>query len=149
MTAQRFSRHRSVPYSACRMFDVVADIERYHEFLPGWREARILERGHGILLVDQALGFSGLNIRFASRAMFRRPDYLRISAVSGPFRSLEIHWGFRGRSGQGCDLQVRIEFEFRSRLLAAAVAPVFAAASGELLPRFEERARRFSEGERV
>ena len=138
-----------MPYSAEKMFDLVADVERYHEFLPGWSEALIHERNADFLRVEQVLGFSGLRICFSSRAIFRRPEYLRISAEPGPFRSLEIRWGFVDRGNVGCKVEVEVEYALRSRLLGVVVAPVFARAASELLPRFEGRARQLFDSHTV
>jgi coenzyme Q-binding protein COQ10 len=145
--AYSFRQRRAVPHSAEEMFDLVADVERYREFLPGWSEALIRERSADVLRVDQVLGFSGMRIGFASRAIFRRPEYLRISAEPGPFRSLEIRWKFVDRGDMGCNIELEIEFDLRSRLLATVLAPVLVRAASDLLLRFEDRARQLFDRE--
>ena len=77
-----------------QVFDVVADIERYPEFLPGWRSAKLLDRENNTLVVEQELGFPLLNWRFESRATLEPPYQICIESSKGPFPDLEIRWGF-------------------------------------------------------
>lgn len=81
-------------FSPQQVFDVVADIERYPEFLPGWRSVKLLDRENGNVTVEQEIGFPLLNWRFESRAILEPPYHISIKSTEGPFPNLEIRWGF-------------------------------------------------------
>ncbi|MDJ0778885.1 MAG: type II toxin-antitoxin system RatA family toxin [Gammaproteobacteria bacterium] len=101
------------PYRCEDLFELVLDIERYPEFVPGWRSARVLERDMGWLRVEQHIGIGPLRLSFESRATYERPDSIRIESAAAPFRHLCIDWRFHRDQG-GC----RIEFDSSLSLLA-------------------------------
>lgn len=81
-------------YSPQQVFDVVADIEKYPVFLPGWINVDVISRQANTMEVEQELGFSFLNWRFTSRADFEPPFHIHINSTKGPFLSLDIDWTF-------------------------------------------------------
>lgn len=87
-------QHR-VPFAAALVFDLVADVERYPLFLPGWQQARILDRHDNVLMVEQTLGGWGLSWRFRTRATLDRPELIRIETTEHPFKHLLQLWRFQ------------------------------------------------------
>jgi len=81
-------------YSPRQVFDVIADIERYPEFLPGWIKVDVISKHANGMEVEQELGFTFLNWRFTSRAEFEPPYHIHIISTKGPFLKLDIDWTF-------------------------------------------------------
>ena len=142
MTA--FSETRLVPYSADTMFAVVADVEKYPEFLPWVVALRIKSRtqqeGREILIAEMAVGYHGLRERYTSRVVLdparRTVDVVKIE---GPFQKLENHWRFTP-NGEGAQVEFSIAFEFSSRLLQAAAGRAFEKVLLSMTSAFEARA---------
>ena len=145
------TRHR-VPYSARQMYDLVADVERYPEFLPLCEALRIRSRapeGDGeILLADMEVGFGAIRERFTSRVVLD-PPALRIASsyVDGPFRHMDNTWRFEemaavaGKSG-GCEVVFFIDYEFKSVILQMLMGSMFDIAFRKFTTAFEDRARK-------
>ncbi|MDQ0327557.1 coenzyme Q-binding protein COQ10 [Rhodopseudomonas julia] len=108
------SRHlettRFVALPQEEVFDLVSDVESYPEFLPGFLEARILERDGDALLVMQRVGLPGLTIAFRSRAELTRPDRLLITSHDKPFRSLRHEWHFEAIEKARTKVTMRVDF---------------------------------------
>jgi coenzyme Q-binding protein COQ10 len=135
------SEQRALPYPPERLFDLVADVERYPDFLPWCVASRILSRTETDLRAELAIGFKGIRERFVSHVTLDRPD-LRIDVTyeDGPFKFLENHWKFEDRGEAGCLLDFYVDFEFKSRLLAMLIGPLFDDAVRRMVQAFEDRA---------
>ena len=143
MTQHSESRH--VPYSADLMFSIVADVERYPEFLPWVNALRILSREKDgdkeILVAEMIVGFRGLRERYTSRVILDRgARTIDVTQAQGPFARLENHWRFTPE-GEGARVDFAIDFEFKNRLLNAVAGGAFALAQKRMTSAFEERAR--------
>jgi coenzyme Q-binding protein COQ10 len=130
-----------LPWDMQQMFDLVADIERYHEFLPGWSAARITQREGDILTVMQAIELGPLRLEFESRAELQRPERLRVSSSGGPFRQFLLDWRFRPAPRAGCIVALEVSMEMRSILLEAAGKRLLDLMTRDIFMRFRERAR--------
>lgn len=108
-----------------QVYDVVADIERYPEFLPGWRAVTLLEREANRLTVEQEMGFAFANWRFKSVAILDPPSGLAITSREGPFEGLDIRWGFTPLAGGKTAVNLTIRADsavgLQQRLLNAMV----------------------------
>ena len=142
------SESRIVPYTADLMYAVVADVERYPEFLP-WVVAlrvksRVQEGKREILMAEMAVGYRALRERYTSKVtldpLARTVD---VVAVEGPFRVLENHWRF-APEGEGAKVDFRVAFEFSNRLLQAAAAQAFGKVLLTMTDAFEARAASLS-----
>jgi coenzyme Q-binding protein COQ10 len=130
------------------MYGVVADVERYPEFLPWVTALRVNARervkDRDIVLAEMSVGYGALRERYISRVvldgMGRAIDVVQ---TDGPFRILENHWRFTP-SAQGCRIDFSIIFEFRSRLLNAVAAKAFERVMVRMADAFEARARELS-----
>ena len=99
MSQHRVSR--LLPYTCQQLYMLVLDIERYPEFVPGYRQARIVRHEVNALEVEQAVGFGPLGFRFRSRATYTAPSYIEVLASDGPFRRLEVRWEFAAEGAGG------------------------------------------------
>ncbi len=122
------------------MFDLVADIERYHEFLPAWSHARITQRQGNVLTVIQGIDLGIAHLDFESRAELQRPERLQVSSAAGPFRHLLVDWQFLPDPRGGCTVRLTVSLEMRSALLEAASTRLLDLLTRDLFRRFRERA---------
>ena len=131
---------RRLPYSAEQMFDLVADIEAYPEFLPWVIATRIRKRDEHGLLADMVVGFKALRERFSSRVVLARPNRIRVDYVDGPLRDLENVWMFEPLDEGGCKIDFSVEFEFRNRVFQSIAGRYFDRAFRQMMAAFERRA---------
>jgi coenzyme Q-binding protein COQ10 len=140
---------RIVPYPDDLMFSIVADVERYPEFLPWVTGLRVLSRAKEgakeILLAEMIVGFRTLRERYTSRVVLDPSNRtIDVTQTEGPFRTLENHWRFTPE-GQGARVEFSIDFEFKNRLLNAVAGNAFALAQKRMTRAFEERAKKLSQ----
>lgn len=137
----RHSEQRDLPYPPSLLFDVVADIERYPEFLPWCLAARIRERNDNLVVADMMIGFRGLKESFTSRVSLDRPQLkIDVTYEDGPFKYLNNHWIFEENNDGHCHLDFFVDFEFRSRVLATLMDMLFHKAVQRMVAAFESRA---------
>jgi coenzyme Q-binding protein COQ10 len=132
---------RIVPYPAELMYAVVADVEKYPQFLPWVVALRVLSRREGGLTAEMAVGYGTLRERYTSEVTLD-PAARRIDVVQtkGPFKTLENHWRFTPR-GEGCEITFSILFEFKSRLLHSVAGARFEKVMLKMADAFEARAK--------
>jgi coenzyme Q-binding protein COQ10 len=135
------AEHRLLPYTAEQLFDLVADVERYPEFLPWCLGARVRERRDNVITADLLIGFRMVRERFTSRVVLDRPDQIDVSYAEGPFRYLDNHWQFIPQEDGGCLIDFYVDFEFRSRMLQKIIGVLFNEAVKRMVGAFEARAR--------
>ena len=133
------AERKRLPYSPEQMFDLVADVRRYPEFLPWCVGARVISREEGELIADLTIGFKMFRETFRSRVGLERPGHVHVEYLTGPFRYLNNHWRFAPVEG-GCEVQFFVDFEFKSRLLQAVIGTVFNEAVRLMVRAFERRA---------
>ena len=134
------AEHKLVPYTAEQMFDLVADVGRYHEFLPWCAASKVRSQTATELVADLTIGFGPFRESFTSRVQLDRPQKLQVKYENGPFRYLNNQWGFTP-APDGCRVDFFVDFEFRSRLLQAAIGAVFNQAVAAMVSAFLRRAR--------
>jgi coenzyme Q-binding protein COQ10 len=139
MTTHAERRH--LPYRADQLFDLVADVERYPEFLPWCTGARIRERTDTIITADLLIGFRMVRERFTSKVTLSRPDRIDVAYSEGPFRYLDNHWKFEPQADGSCIIDFYVDFEFRSRMLQRLIGVLFNEAVRRMVGAFEGRAR--------
>lgn len=136
------STHSAVlPYPAEQLFDLVADVERYPEFLPFWASARVRRREADVLYVDQVIRLAILQWRFSSKAELHRPRRLHITSTGAPFHNLEITWTFEEPKESECLIRLEASYGFRSRGTKGLVERLMDAAIRQYARAFEHRAR--------
>ena len=131
---------RRLPYAPELLYGLVADIERYPEFLPWCVGARIRERRGNEILGDLLIGYKMVRERFTSRVVLSRPDRIDVSYSEGPFKYLNNHWLFLPQSDGKCLIDFYVDFEFRSKMLQKIMEMFFNEAVRRMLSAFEARA---------
>jgi coenzyme Q-binding protein COQ10 len=142
-----FRELRRVRHRAEQMFDLVADVERYPEFVPLCKGLRVRSRtpevdGGETLVADMTVGYKIIRERFTSRVMLDRPGLkVTVDYIDGPFSYLENIWTFRDEpEDDGSRVGFFIDYEFKSRTLGALMGSMFDVAFRKFARAFEQRA---------
>jgi coenzyme Q-binding protein COQ10 len=142
MGMKTHSETRILPYTPEQIFDLVADVERYPEFLPWCVGARIREQRPDMILADLMIGFKMVREKFTSRVWLDRPGRrISIEYIDGPFKQLNNHWTFGNAPDGGCRIDFNLEFEFNSLILQKLIGVLFHEAVRRMVAAFENRAR--------
>ena len=132
---------RVLLYTPRQLFDLVADIESYPEFLPWCVAARVRKREGDMIVADLVIGFRMFRERFTSRVRLDRPACrIDVAYAEGPFKYLNNHWVFEDHP-EGCAIDFYVDFEFHSRLLQRMIEALFQEAVRRMVSAFEGRAR--------
>lgn len=130
-----------LPHRPDQIFDLVADVGRYPEFLPWCTGARIREQRPDMLLADLIIGFKMVRERFTSRVWLNRPENrIDVEFIDGPFKYLKNHWTFAETPEGHCRIGFYLEFEFRSVMLQKLIGVLFHEAVRRMVAAFEHRA---------
>ena len=141
MAMKTHTETRRLPYTPEQMFDLVADIARYPEFLPWCVGARIKEQHADMLLADLMIGFKMVREKFTSKVWLNRAERrIDVEYINGPFRQLKNHWTFYDDPG-GCRIEFFLEFEFSSVMLQKLIGMLFHEAVRRMVGAFESRAK--------
>jgi coenzyme Q-binding protein COQ10 len=135
----RHTEKRILPYTPEQLFDLVADVGHYQDFLPWVAATRIRENNETEMVADLIVGFSALKETFTSRVKKTRPDQIDIDYVDGPLKYLHNHWKFRAAPG-GTEVDFCVDFAFRNRIFEALAGQMFDRALRRMINAFEERA---------
>jgi coenzyme Q-binding protein COQ10 len=135
-----FSDRVAIPYRPEQLFDLVADVGKYPEFLPWCTGARVRSRTDTELVADLTIGFGPFRESFTSRVTLERPKRIRVQYENGPFKYLNNQWVFT-HTPQGTQVDFWVDFEFRNRLLQKAIGVVFSEAVKRMVSAFTKRAR--------
>ena len=142
----QFSSKRLIQHSAPQMFDLVADVERYPEFVPLCKSLKIRQRtpkpdGTEIVVADMTVAFNLVRQGFTSQVTLDRPNLkILVEYLQGPFSNLENRWSFEAKSDSECDVGFFLNYEFKSRMLALLMGTMFDAAFQRFAAAFEKRA---------
>src|ERR1700733_10864850 len=142
----KFSSKRRVRYSAPQMFDLVADVERYPEFVPLCRSLKVRQRttkpdGTEIVVADMTVSFNLGREGFTSRVTLYRANIKNlVEYLQGPFSNLENRWSFEPKADNACEVAFYLSYEFKSRMLALLMGTMFDAAFQRFAAAFEKRA---------
>lgn len=128
------------------MFDLVADVEKYPQFVPLCQSLRVksrVEKGEGveIIVADMTVAYKLVRETFTSRVTLDRPNLtILVQYLSGPFSRMENRWMFKAAGEAACDVEFFIDYEFKSRMLAMLMGAMFDAAFRRFAQAFEKRA---------
>jgi coenzyme Q-binding protein COQ10 len=142
----QYSTNRRVRHATTEMFDLVADVERYPEFVPLCRDLKVRQRktqpdGTEVLVADMTAAYKLISETFTSRVTLDRANLqILVEYLDGPFSHLENRWTFREAGERGCDVEFFISYEFRSRVLAVLMGAMFDLAFRRFAAAFEQRA---------
>jgi len=135
----RHSETRRLPYSREQMFDLVADVARYAEFLPWVSQIRVRSNSETEMVADMIVGFKGLRETFTSKVEKVRPEHIHVDYLDGPLKYLRNDWVFRPE-GNGCAVDFSVDFAFKNRVFEMLAGQVFGAALRKMIGAFEDRA---------
>ncbi|MCD1635987.1 type II toxin-antitoxin system RatA family toxin [Martelella sp. FLE1502] len=140
-----FKTTRHVSHSADRMFDLVADVERYPEFLPLCEALTVRSSrekdGKTLLIADMTVGYKGIRESFTTQVLLNQAERkIDVSYVDGPFRFLDNRWRFEPEGEGACAIQFYINYEFKNRILGAMMGSMFERAFRKFSEAFEARA---------
>ncbi len=135
-----------LPYSAAQMYDLVADVASYPEFLPWTAAARIRSRspieGGEVMEADLVISFKVFRERFGSRVtLLPEARQIKTEYLDGPFKYMRSDWTFTDRPEGGCDVSFFVDFEFKNRILQGVIGVVFNEAMQRIVRAFEGRAK--------
>lgn len=130
-----------MPYTPEQMFDLVADVKSYQEFLPWVIAMRVRKDAPEETVADMIVGFKGLRETFTSRVEKQRPDRIYVDYVDGPMKYLYNEWRFRP-DGNGCLVDFSVDFQFKNRMFEMLAGQVFGIALRKMIGAFEDRARK-------
>jgi coenzyme Q-binding protein COQ10 len=128
------------------MFDLVADVERYPEFVPLCRSLRLIRRvpepeGVEVIVAEMTVAYKLLRERFTSRVTLDRPNLqILVEYLDGPFSRMQNRWSFNPIGDHGCEIEFFIDYEFRSRTLGLLMGAMFDTAFRRFSAAFEKRA---------
>ena len=131
---------RRLSWSAAQMFDLVADVGRYGEFLPWVVATRVRSDNGTEMVADMLVGFSALREKFTSRVEKRRPEEIVVHYIDGPLRDLDNRWTFRDIGPGECEIEFEVSFTFRSALLQKMANQYLDKAFRKKVAAFEARA---------
>ena len=141
----KFETTRHVKHAPDKMFALVADIEKYPQFLPLCTGLTVRPRkardGHTLLVADMSVGYKAIRETFTTQ-VFLKPDQhiIEVKYIDGPFRYLQNSWRFDAAADGGCDVRFFIDYEFKSRILGALMGSMFDRAFRMFSDAFEKRA---------
>jgi coenzyme Q-binding protein COQ10 len=132
---------RHLPYSQKQLFDLVAEVDRYPEFLPWCTACRIASRDGDSFYADLVVRFKVFSERFKSKVTLHEYDQIDVEYIDGPFRYLNNHWRFIPQDDGSCVIDFYVDFEFRSRMLQTLIGLLFNEAVSRMVGAFETRAK--------
>ena len=131
---------RRLPYSCEQMFDLVADVGRYDEFLPWVVATRVRSESDTELVADMLVGFKAIREKFTSRVTKDRPRQIDVHYVDGPLRDLDNSWTFSPEPDGGCAIDFCVDFTFRNAVFEKLAGQYFDRAFRKMVAAFEQRA---------
>ncbi len=144
----RHSETRNLPYSPEQMFDLVADVKRYGEFLPWVAAVRVRSDSDTLMIADLVVGFKAIKESFTSQVNKQRPGQITIDYLEGPLKYLKNDWKFHPDGTGGTNIDFCVDFAFRSRIFEALAGQMFDRALRKMIGAFEDRARQLYGAER-
>lgn len=135
----KFIEDRTFPYSAKQMFDLVADVKEYPEFLPWCIGSRLYNQSDNDFYADLIIGFKVFRERFTSHVMLG-DGQIEIDYVKGPLSYLHNLWQFKDLDDGGSALHFEVDFEFKNKLFQKMVGGLFTEAVHRMVASFEDRA---------
>lgn len=136
------AERRTLPYTPEQLFDLVADVAKYPEFLPWCLSSRITKwDGDTVFYADLVIGYKMVREKFGSKVTLNAPDHIHVEYLSGPMKYLSNHWKFIREDDGSCTIDFFVEFEFKNRILQNLIGVFFNEVVRRMVSAFEERAQ--------
>src|SRR5438552_8298353 len=136
----RHSETKHLPYTPEQLFELVADVARYDEFLPWVVAVRVRSSSEKEMVADLVVGFNAFKERFTSRVVKERPTRICVDYVEGPLKYLHNEWAFERAPDNGANVHFSVDFAFKSRLFESLAGAMFDRALRRMTAAFEQRA---------
>ena len=136
----KHAERRVVAFTPRQLFDLVADVARYDEFLPWVVAVRIRSSSEEETVADLVVGFNAFKERFTSRVRKQRPTQIHVDYIEGPLKYLHNEWRFEPAPGGGTNVHFSVDFAFKSRIFEALAGQMFDRALRRMTGAFETRA---------
>jgi coenzyme Q-binding protein COQ10 len=136
----RHTETRNLPYSPEQMFDLVADVKRYQEFLPWVAATRVRSDSETLMVADLVVGFKSLKETFTSRVTKHRPTEIKVDYIEGPLKYLHNSWSFAPDGEGGTKIDFCVDFAFKNRIFETLAGQMFDRALRRMIGAFEARA---------
>lgn len=131
---------KNLPYTCEQLFDLVADVESYSEFLPWCAGCRITGEEEGAIFADLIIGYKMVRERFGSKVTLKRPYHIHVEYLKGPMKHLSNHWRFIEEPDGSCTIDFYVDFEFQNPILQNLMGVFFNEAVKHMVGAFEARA---------
>ena len=136
----RHSEKRNLPYTPEQLFDLVADVKSYQDFLPWVAAVRVRSNSETDMIADLVVGFRALKETFTSRVRKQRPREIVIDYIEGPLKYLHNSWTFAPDGKGGTNIDFCVDFAFKNRIFESLAGQMFDRALRRMIGAFEERA---------
>ena len=140
MSVRVVNREAMVPYTDKQMYALVEDVASYPQFLPWCTGSELKSQNADELVASLTIGYAGLNGSFATRKELRAPKSMSMQLLDGPFSRLDGLWNFKPLGDAGCEVVLRVEFEFSSGIQDMLFGGIFQNVCNELIDAFVKRA---------
>ncbi|WP_198265367.1 type II toxin-antitoxin system RatA family toxin [sulfur-oxidizing endosymbiont of Gigantopelta aegis] len=134
------SKTALIPYSAAKMYDLVADVDSYEQFLPWCGASKILDKTDDEVTGRVEIQHLGLNKTFTTLNRMQKNKLIEMRLVDGPFKQLHGFWRFDALDENGCKISLDLEFEFSSKMMSMAFGPIFSQIANSMVDAFCKRA---------
>ncbi len=136
----RHSETKYLPYTPEQLFELVADVERYDEFLPWVTAVRVRSDSESEMVADLIVGFNAFKERFTSRVTKDRPKRILVDYIEGPLKYLKNEWRFEPAADGGTNVHFSVDFAFKNRIFETLAGAMFDRALRRMTGAFETRA---------
>ncbi|MCG9543439.1 MULTISPECIES: SRPBCC family protein [Vibrio] len=137
----KVTRSALVSFSADQMFSLVNDVARYHEFLPGCSGSRVIESSDSTMVASVDVSKAGISKTFTTSNRLAEGAEILMELVDGPFKKLQGGWYFTPLDDQACKVELKLEFEFSSRMIEMAFGKIFNELTSNMVSAFTQRAK--------
>ncbi|ASI88879.1 SRPBCC family protein [Vibrio mediterranei] len=138
---QQVTRSALVMFSADQMFNLVNDVDSYHEFLPGCSGSRVLELSNSGMVASVDVSKAGISKTFTTANTLVHGSEIFMELVDGPFKMLKGVWSFIPLDEQACKVELKLEFEFSSKMIELAFGKIFHDVTSNMVNAFTKRAK--------
>ncbi|MGQ0527482.1 MAG: type II toxin-antitoxin system RatA family toxin [Alphaproteobacteria bacterium] len=135
------AEQRRLPYTPEQLFDLVAAVERYPEFLPWCISARIKKREDDVLYANLVIGYRLVREKFTSKVTLEKPERIHVEYLSGPMKHLSNHWRFIREPDNSCTIDFYVDFEFKNAFFQKLMGVFFNEIVRRMVSSFETRAK--------
>ncbi len=138
---KQVSRSALVSFSAEQMFDLVNDVAKYPDFLPGCSGSRVLESTSSTMVASVDVSKAGISKTFTTSNTLIAGEAIIMNLVDGPFKTLTGGWYFTALDEQACKVELKLEFEFSSKMIELAFGKIFSELTNNMVNAFTKRAK--------